>query len=547
MALTKVDYAMLKDGAISVKAYGAVGNGITDDTTAIQNALNANVGNTVLFPAGTYKVTSGLTVGVGTFIFAYNATLNGSSSVFNLLTFSNGGGIFGGTLIGSGNATLTVGSRGIYCTGTNNAPSAPTFVTAPIVRDVTINNFGEYGIYLQYTNNAVIEDNKITNIGYAAIGGVSCNYASVFNNYINSVTPGLTDAYGIFIDRKDGTSETAEPRSYWCSITNNKVFNVVSVSGTNGQGIDTHAGVGFSIIGNEIGNCQVGIFVTSSRISGTVQLGPYNCKVIGNTIRSTLFVGYGINVSGAINGATVAEYGENIIVQGNTIEGHGIAEDATSGAIRVTATKNLIIDGNSIWRPACNGIVLDIETRSATVTNNSITDPFDNTDTVPSCIIVLGNNCFLNILNNTCIFENAALATYVAIQSIRIAPGKTGLDVTLGKHAFIGISATSLAYVEGTSTGVNAEGLTAQKGTASISCVSGDGSSFVDVTFAKRFPSAPIGVSVVVSGVISPGGKPATLRVSNVTATSFRIIAYPYDLSTWSASGSLDLNWRVST
>ncbi len=28
MALTKVDYAMLKDGAISVKAYGAIGDGV---------------------------------------------------------------------------------------------------------------------------------------------------------------------------------------------------------------------------------------------------------------------------------------------------------------------------------------------------------------------------------------------------------------------------------------------------------------------------------------------------------------------------------------
>jgi hypothetical protein len=72
-------------------------------------------------------------------------------------------------------------------------------------------------------------------------------------------------------------------------------------------------------------------------------------------------------------------------------------------------------------------------------------------------------------------------------------------------------------------------------------------SNLIDITFAKRFPSVPAGINVIVSGVISPGGKSATLRVANVTATGFRIIAYPYDLSTWSASGSLDLNWRVST
>lgn len=43
-----------------VSAYGAIGNGTHDDTTAIQNALNAchtAGGGTVFFPTGTYKVT----------------------------------------------------------------------------------------------------------------------------------------------------------------------------------------------------------------------------------------------------------------------------------------------------------------------------------------------------------------------------------------------------------------------------------------------------------------------------------------------------------
>ena len=45
--------------------YGAVGNGVADDTTALQNALNAMGAGTfkVLYiPAGTYKITSTLTM-----------------------------------------------------------------------------------------------------------------------------------------------------------------------------------------------------------------------------------------------------------------------------------------------------------------------------------------------------------------------------------------------------------------------------------------------------------------------------------------------------
>src|SRR5690349_6913717 len=48
----------------NVKAFGAVGDGVTDDTAAIQAALNAvpGIGGVVYVPAGTYLLTSGLAV-----------------------------------------------------------------------------------------------------------------------------------------------------------------------------------------------------------------------------------------------------------------------------------------------------------------------------------------------------------------------------------------------------------------------------------------------------------------------------------------------------
>lgn len=47
---------------VNVKDYGAIGNGTADDTTSIQNAINAlQPGGIVFFPTGTYKVSSTLT------------------------------------------------------------------------------------------------------------------------------------------------------------------------------------------------------------------------------------------------------------------------------------------------------------------------------------------------------------------------------------------------------------------------------------------------------------------------------------------------------
>ncbi|WEJ98685.1 MAG: glycosyl hydrolase family 28-related protein [Candidatus Sphingomonas phytovorans] len=49
---------------ISVLSYGAVGNGIADDTVAIRNAIAASTptGGMISFPAGTYKITGTLTI-----------------------------------------------------------------------------------------------------------------------------------------------------------------------------------------------------------------------------------------------------------------------------------------------------------------------------------------------------------------------------------------------------------------------------------------------------------------------------------------------------
>jgi len=51
-------------GGVDVRAYGAKGNGSTDDTVAIQQALTAApAGGTVFFPVGRYRVTAELVIG----------------------------------------------------------------------------------------------------------------------------------------------------------------------------------------------------------------------------------------------------------------------------------------------------------------------------------------------------------------------------------------------------------------------------------------------------------------------------------------------------
>lgn len=87
--------AKVKD-YLSVKDFGAVGNGSTDDTAAIAAADAAALaaGRAVFFPSGTYKVSSAITPGAGAVWFGdgYSRTiLTTNSATADIVTASNSG------------------------------------------------------------------------------------------------------------------------------------------------------------------------------------------------------------------------------------------------------------------------------------------------------------------------------------------------------------------------------------------------------------------------------------------------------------------------
>ena len=81
-----VSLGFLPNVFVDVKQFGAMGDGITDDTTSIQDAISsiAATGGTLVFPVGTYKITSEITQtfpnDVNFKMLGYGAIIDGSTS-----------------------------------------------------------------------------------------------------------------------------------------------------------------------------------------------------------------------------------------------------------------------------------------------------------------------------------------------------------------------------------------------------------------------------------------------------------------------------------
>lgn len=236
----------------SIKKWGAVGDGVTDDTNAIVLAL-ANV-DCIYFPSGTYLVTSALAISTGKKIEGCNATIN--STATPVLTLNNSSQVTGinftytGADAANGTGVVFSGTTGRLQNCTVTAPKGAV-VSSGASRLVdctftsTVQNLKlETGAF-----QSVIDSCKFFITGAIVVTSMveldGCDDNS-FNNCVWQSSNGATATHGVLlnVNASNNYIQAADFRSTTGTITNRITDNgnsniVIAATFTNSAMIST--------------------------------------------------------------------------------------------------------------------------------------------------------------------------------------------------------------------------------------------------------------------------------------------------------------------
>jgi hypothetical protein len=319
---------------LSVKDFGAVGNGIANDTVAVQNAINASSGS-VYFPPGTYLLNS-ITLKEGTHLFGAGTratTIACNSNSINLFNFLAGV----STAFGFGLSEMKLisnsktGCQGIVIDGNT------TSQRVSLVRLYNLDIEGTFStaISLRYCANTYISNVFIA----GANDGIIVDNCA--DTDIVSVKVQSGSSYGFYINGGGGAFDEGV-RLLSCS-TNGQQYGL----GINGQDWGVASGCSFTTCP---GGALIAVNATNWKFSATefavAGTTPANSAISVNTSCTSFFFS-ACQISNSTYGIDLA--GERHAVNGCYFIANSNVDLYLNSASKVAVTGNVLESNTVTW------------------------------------------------------------------------------------------------------------------------------------------------------------------------------------------------------
>jgi len=388
MALTKVTFSMIDANIVNVKDFGAVGNGSTDDTAAINLALGQCSGM-LLFPPGNYYINGSLTiVNNNTHLIGNGlATLTQHANNTNLIKGNNLTNITieGLTLIGVGVAdtasTLNANGDGPLAQALGIQISNSTNIK---IRNNSASFFKNCAIRTRYSSDVWIQNNTVVGTypdPSIPTGPTASSYQQfgihIFAEGIaaqGEVYPAdptqivLHNNKNIFVENNI-VSDTAIAYMLFPGYTN-VVFQGNSTFGT----LTQHSVYAYPFKNTVISNnTLVAVQNAGIKISNNEPVWPENTTITGNTVEN--YAAPGISIE-SFDQASPSELPQSRIFFVNMVVSNNAFMSGSDIGIRVEACESAVITNNSIRDylvvPTSNRPAIELLNSAGIVANNLI-------------------------------------------------------------------------------------------------------------------------------------------------------------------------------
>ena len=347
---------------VNVKDFGAVGDGVTDDTEVF-NSVFASGNKTIIIPEGKYKISD--TINIDS-----NTTVICTGTIMHTITGENYKSTF------SANGKTNISLMGIRMDGTGAVNGALNYSCCMLFTNCTnvkITNCSFYDIQSAYCvlfrkcDNVTIKGCIIKEYSYSGISNMfSENLYVIENSVINCVNSTYVNSYPISLNGYDTEIPVGTPMPKNLNAIGNYVYNTIPWW----EGISWHGGNGVTAVNNKIVGTLTGI---ASLDDTSKNFTSKNVVICDNYVE----LGTDKTFARLVNNSCLTLSGDNVVACNNVLLNGGI------------------VTGSHESVNACSGLYV-VDLTNAIIANNTISNIYGNIFDIRGCDNITIKNNLIN-------------------------------------------------------------------------------------------------------------------------------------------------------